>query len=196
MNIKRIWLVLPTLLLPYFMILVLCTVFFATDCSIFRFIMEDIFDGNGLLLIGTLLVFCLIATILNLIYFFVSIGRGWDVISMAKTAMIIKLIQIPAYIAIFVVGLACAITIFTFAVSILLFFLDCFTLFLTGLLNAAAIVGSVRKKVFVSKEVYVYVILQFIFCADVVASVIFYKQLKKRMAGGNKNDRFVDSKGV
>lgn len=101
--------------------------------------------------------------------------------------MITKLIQIPSYIVIFVLGVLLTITIFTFAFSILMFFFDYLTLIMTGLINSAAVINASRKKaVSFGKNIWI-IILQFVFCADVVASIIFYIKIKN-IRRYSKND--------
>ena len=180
MNKKRIWLTIPTALLPYLGLFTLATILFSTRNPFFEFIMESVFHSNAINVVATLLFCCIITTALSILCFVTSIFKGWDALSMAKSAMIIKVIQASAYALIFVLGISLAITIFTIPFSIGLFLLDCLTLFLTGLVTTAAVVNSVRQGVFKCKEVIWVIILQLVFCADVVASMVFYFRLRER----------------
>lgn len=99
---------------------------------------------------------------------------------MAKSAMITKLIQVPAYTTILVLGVLLAITAFTIPFSIGLFLFDSLTLFLTGLLTAAAAINAVRQGFVTAMDCVLIMVLQFIFCIDVVASIILYLKLRKR----------------
>lgn len=187
MNKKRIWLVIPTLILPYFVLLMLATLFFSTSNPFFEFIAMYVFRSNALIMISVLLAYCIIAAALSIICFAVSIRKDWDALSLAKSALIIKLIQVPAYIAIFVLGLMFAITIFTFAFSIFFILIDCLTLALTGLLTVSSVINAVKNGTIRIKEVIWVIILQFVFCADVVASIIYYKKLRKRIKTENES---------
>lgn len=182
MNKKRIWLILPTTLLPYIALCSLATIFFSTKLPLFESIMEHVFQNNGLLLITALLFFGLLAAVSSGICFFLSIRKGWDALSLAKTAVIIKLLQIPAYGLICVLGVLFSVTIFTFAFTIGLFLFNCLTLVLTGLLTVSATINAGRQHNFTLRESFWFVILQFVFCADVIAAIAFYFTLRKRIA--------------
>ena len=178
MKNKKILLAIPSIILPYVLLLVLFTIFSGSGNPISRFIIEDIFAGNGLLLFLAFCIFTFISFVLNIIFFVLSITKKWDELYLAKVAMITKLIQIPSYIVIFVLGVLLTITIFTFVFSILMFFFDYLTLIMTGLINSAAVINASRKKaVSFGKNIWI-IILQFVFCADVVASIIFYIKIK------------------
>lgn len=179
MNAKRSLLILPALLLPYVALLALAVIFFSADLPMLARLMESVFNNNALILMAALLGYCLIAAALSIFCFFQSICKKWDALSMAKTAVIVKLIQIPAYIAVFVVGVLCTITVFTIPFTVGMFLLDCVTLFLSGLLTIAAVINAVRRGDFPFKHVFWIILLQFVFCADVVASIVLYKKLKK-----------------
>lgn len=182
MNKRRIWFLIPTALLPYLLLLALATIFFSNEHPFFEWIMESVFRNDGIRLIAALLLFGILAAVLSAVCFLVSIRKGWDAQSLAKSAMIIKLIQAPAYILIFVLGVVLAITLFTIPFSIGLFLMDCFTLLLTGLLTAAAAINAVRQGFFQPKEVIWIVVLQLVFCADVVAAIVFYLRLRKKVS--------------
>lgn len=101
-----------------------------------------------------------------------------DAAARAKTAMTVKLVQIPAYIAVFVSALLLLLTPFTFGFSILLFLADCLSVFTSGLIGLSAVLAGKREGLLAGKRVFWYGLLQFVFCADVVASVLLYRKLK------------------
>ena len=179
MNPKRIWLLLPTIILPYFALLLAATVFLSTYLQAFELVMERVFHENGLYILVVLLVFCLIAVVLSITFFLLSIRKNWNPVSLAKYAMVIKWMQVPAYIAILVFGLILAITLFTIPIAILFVLIDCLTLLLTGLLTISAAVNTMRQGIFQRKEILLIIILQFVFCLDVFATTVFYRKLRK-----------------
>ena len=179
MNKKGLLIVIPILLLPYFVLFALATIFFSTKLTFFNWIMESVFQGNALYIIAALLIYCLLATVLSVVCFVVSIFKKWDALSLAKIAMLVKLIQVPAYLLIFILGVLFAITIFTFPFSIGLFLIDCLSVFSTGLWAASAVIITIRQGTFKPQEVFWAIILSFIFCVDVVSSVVFYIKLKR-----------------
>ncbi len=171
----------PALILPYVALLSLALIFFSSKVAIFDSVMENVFNNNGLLLIGVLLLFFVISAVLSVVFFVISIRNGWNALSLAKTAMIVKLIQIPAYVLIFILGVLLAITIFTLPFVLLLFLVDCFSLFSSGAIAVSAMINSVKQGEFKLKEVIGFIISQFIFCADVVMAIVFYKKLKRKL---------------
>ena len=135
---------------------------------------------NIFFLIGALLFCCLIAFVVSVVYFAVALCKRWDALTLAKYAMILKLSQIPTYTAIFVLAVPFVVSVITIPFAIGLWWFDCFTLFLSGIFMVAAIINTVRQGMFTSREVCWFVILQFFFCADVVAAIVFYLRLKKK----------------
>ena len=177
---KKLWLLIPAICIPYLALFTLATLFFSAETPFFGFLMESVFQNNLFLLLGPLGFFCLLVLTVSIVYVVLSVRKGWDALTLAKYAMILKLTQVPAYVVIFVLGVLLAITIFTIPFAIGLWLLDCFTLLISGLFMLAAVVNSVRQDVFESREVCWYAILQLFFCADVVATVVFYRKLKKK----------------
>ena len=54
----------------------------------------------------------------------------------------------------------------------------------------SSVIIAIRKNIFTFKEVFWVILLQFIFCADVIASVVFYIKLKRLM---NEKQHLKDS---
>lgn len=180
MNSKRIWLMMPAATMLYLMIALLLFVFFGTQVSWISHIMEKVFQNNALPVLAALLLHAVGALALSVVCSVLAIVKKWDALSLAKAAMILKLAQIPAYVAIFVLGVFLFIAIWTIPFVILFVMVDYLVLVMTGLLNTAAVIGAVREKAMPVKSVIWVMVLQLVFCADVVASVVFYKQLKKQ----------------
>lgn len=179
MNKKLCLISVPIVLVPYLALFTLSTIFFSTKVPFFNWIMESVFDGNGLYLIAALLLYCILTAALSVVCFFVSISNNWNALSLAKFAMIIKLAQIPAYLCIFILGVIFAISIFTIPFSIGLFIFDCLSVFTTGLFVTSSVITTIRKNVFTFKEVFWVILSQFVFCADVISAVAFYTKLKR-----------------
>jgi len=179
MNKKLFLISFPIVLVPYLALFALATVFFSTDLPFFNYIMESVFDSNALYLIAALFLYCILTGILSIVCFFVSIYKKWDAISLAKTAMIMKLVQVPAYVLLFALGAVFVITIFTIPFSIGLFVIDCLSVFMTGLFVVSSVIATIKSNTFTLKEVIWVILLQFIFCADVISSIVFYIKLKR-----------------
>ena len=190
MNKKLFLYSVPIVLVPYLALFALAAIFFFATVPFFRWLMETIFDNNALYLIAALFLYCLLAVVLSVVFFFVSIRKNWDALSLAKFAMIVKLIQAPAYLCIFVLGCLFLVTIFTIPFTIGLFLIDCLSVFITGLFVISSVIIAIRQNIFTFKEVFWVILLQFIFCADVIASVVFYIKLKRLM---NEKQHLKDS---
>ena len=179
MQKSQLWHLIPVAVFPYVILFSLATLFMGTRVDLFRWIMDSVFHGNMFALFGCVLLFGVLAGALNIVCFIFALQKQWDALSLAKTAMVIKLVQVPAYILIYVLGVALLITIFTIPFSIALFVLDCYTLYLTGTIAVAAWINAGREGLINRKQCIWFIILQFIFCADVFATIFFYKKLLK-----------------
>ncbi len=176
---KKVFLrMIPAMLLPYLILFSYVVIFNYTDILLFDQIMEKVFDNNALILLGVLFIYCFITSIFSIISFAQSLRGKYDAKSLTKAALIVKLIQLPAYITIFVVGVIFVLSIWMIPFTIILFLIDSLTLILTSLFSLSGIIVSVKNGTFEFKEVILFAILQFIFCADVVSLFIFYKKLK------------------
>lgn len=178
MNKKLLIISVPMVLLPYLTLFALATIFFSTKLPFFNYIMESVFDSNALYLIAVLLFFYILTGVLSIVCFLVSIYQKWDALTLAKTAMIIKLAQVPAYVLIFAFGVIFLMTFFTIPFSIGLFIIDCLSVFMTGLFVISSVIATIRSNTFTRKDVIWVILLQFVFCADVISSVIFYIKLR------------------
>ena len=171
-----------SLLLPYFSLLTLSMVFFSNDSPFLGQLLEAVFGGNPLLLLAAFFVYAILTAVLGTVCFVGGLKKEGNPLALAKTAVILKLLQIPAYVLIFAFGVLLVLAIFTYPIAFLLFVLDYVSLVLSGFWVLAAGIYAVRQGVFQSKdEISRLMILQFVFCADVVASIVFYKKLKKRL---------------
>ncbi len=179
MNSKRIWFMIPAVIFPYLILASLAIIFFSTTNPIATYIMVNLLNSNALNLLFIVLIYAVIALMLSIICFALSIYKNWNSLSLAKTVKIIKLIQIPAYVTIFALGLIFLLAIFTAPFTFLLFVFDCVTLMMTGLLCTSAVIIATRQNLIEFKNYFWVIILQFFFCCDVVASIIFYFKLKK-----------------
>ena len=142
-------------------------------------LMEVLFQNNIWYYLLAFLGYLLLAFGLCLGGFGLALGKRWDAASLAKTAWIVKLIQIPAYLAIFVLGVIFLTSIFLFAFTLVLMLLDYVSILMSGMLCSAAVInGSRSGKIRLKSNIWI-IILQFIFCADVIAAGFCHHRLKK-----------------
>ena len=50
---------------------------------------------------------------------------------------------------------------------------------MTGLFVVSSVIATIKNNTFTLKEVIWVILLQFVFCADVISSVVFYIKLKR-----------------
>ena len=123
---RRVLFLLPAILSPYlligFFVLMYCSPLFV----------HTVAGGNIFVVIAVLFAFFFIAVISTVLYFILALTQRWDSLSVAKTAMLIKLIHIPAYVIIFVLGFLFVLTIWLMLFTVLLAILDYVFLLMTG----------------------------------------------------------------
>lgn len=175
MNAKRIWLVIPAASAIYLLLFSLVLIFFSPEIP---YIMEHVFNNNALILLLVVLLYGLVAACTTMICFILALIKKWDALSMAKTVMIVKIVQFPAYAITLVLAVIFLITIFTWPLSILMGFCAYFSLMMTGFLQSAAVILAIREKKVRFRNSFWVILLQFIYCANLVASIIFYVKLR------------------
>lgn len=162
------------------------SVLFALYCMFSGFLMHSVFQSNGFLLLLAVLLFWVVSLGCAVATCVMSLARKWDSYELARANMILKLIPVPAYILIFLLGCVFLITIFTFAISIILMLLDGMAIVLSGLIGVAAVKRNHSDKILSTKEMVAHGILQFVFCADVVSAiVVFCKARRAKKQRGN-----------
>lgn len=154
------------------------SILFVIYCIFSGFLMKTVFDNNVYLCLLFLIALWVLSLICAILICVISRVQRWDSFEVVRISMLIKLIQIPAYVLIFLIGSVCLFTIFTFAISFVLMLLDCMAILLSGLIGISAVKRSHTEGVLSTKELFIHGILQFIFCADVVSSVIVFRKTK------------------
>lgn len=176
MNIKRFWLTLPIILFPYaFAGFFVAMWFCAGNGGPMLFFYENML--LFLAVIGVLMIMAIVCAVICLV---LGLTGKWDSLSLMKCAMIIKLIHIPAYIVIFIWGFIFFITIWLMVFTLVLAFVDYIILLTTTSLSLTAAINSQREGKCTFKGNIWFIILQFIFCTDVITAVIYYFILKKK----------------
>lgn len=179
MKNRKCWWLLPITVFPYAILFSLATLFLANRVELFTWIMVLFINDNIFFLFAVCVLFLgVLSGVLSIVYFVSALRKKWDALFLAKTAMVIKLVQVPAYILIYVLCAALFVSVL-FPVSFLLLLLDCYTLYLTGTISVAAGINAGREGLINRKQCIWFIILQFIFCADVFATIFFYKKLLK-----------------
>lgn len=160
----------------YLVIILLVLIFSHNKMT--EWLWENIFFNNVYIPLFLILQFGIIMYIVNFVFIVRAWNGTWGARELAHVNMLVKLIQIPAYIFIFLAGLACLITIFTMGISIALVFLDGFCIGMTGLLGIAAFRNMEREGRISKTRQVIYSIGSFVFCVDVILAIVGYRRSK------------------
>ena len=139
----------------------------------------QLLGNNAYNLIIPVALFIVVTVILTIVCFIFSQAKKWDAYALAKTMTIIKTIHIPAYVAIFVVAVFCALTVFSLPFTVLFAVFDYILLVMSGIMTSSAVALAIKQNPQISKKYYFLVALQFVYCIDVVATWILYLKLKR-----------------
>ena len=169
---KKYFLSIPIILFPY-------TLLGALHCLYTGFLMESLFGNNGFLLLGAVVLCAAIAFLFSLLLGALAVAKKWNAKGMALCNMIIKLCQIPAYIAIFVLGVVFGISVLGLPFVAVFFLCDVAAIVTSGLVGAsAAYVGFLEGKLLKSDAI-IYALCQFIFCIDIIFCILLYVRIRK-----------------
>ncbi|MBD5548337.1 MAG: hypothetical protein HDQ97_13205 [Lachnospiraceae bacterium] len=132
------------------------------------------------------MVLTLVVYISNIIY--ACICKGEDsYYHLAFWNMLIKLIHIPFYLGVFLVGavflLVAVVPIFTFMAPLMilfLFFVDVFLMITSSMYGVSALVRASKKQVVSKTYAIINIILQFLFIADVISAIVLYIKVRKK----------------
>ncbi len=170
---KKVLLLTPAALLPYGVIF-MGYIFFLRFETI-----DTVFGGEPLYFFAALAAMFIFSVTVTVLAFILSLVQKWECLTLARLVMIVKLIHIPAYVLIYFCSIIFGVTVFLFAVNLLLFIFDCIFIGMTGLLATSSVVLAVQQKKWASSDAVWPILLQFVFCIDVVASIVFYIKLRK-----------------
>ena len=142
----------------------------ALHCLFTGFGMDTVFGGGiGLLLaLGA----AVLAAAASAAVLCIRLLRPEPLPQAARISLGIKLAHIPAYLALFALGLMFLVTIFTIGFTLFIVFWDCLAIAFSGAVGTAAAYRCYRGGILTRTEWIVHTVLQFVFCADVVSAVI------------------------
>ena len=124
-------------------------------------------DLEAYILIGLLFILPLVCNIV-----FIVLSRKDDPNKLISSALIIKLLHIPSYVIIFIMGLISSLMIFMTLPLILMFILfDYIVLSTSSFVSVFALAKNIKKNKILS---IVALICQFFFCADVISLFVLW----------------------
>lgn len=167
---KKVILVLNTIF-PYLVLSLLILVFgYGRGITFIDSVWENIFSKTIVIPVLLLLVIIAVTYILNIVYMIYAL-KSHKNMSLTKANMIVKLIQIPAYVLIFIIGVICAVTILMIPISLLLFIIDILSVGMTGMFAAVAFANMRKNGIIEKNEQIKSSVLSFVFCVDVLVAV-------------------------
>ena len=186
---KKNWWLAPIVLLPYLILALMISlvVMFADPEFSLPISNENIRNGTTIILLGLLILYMLTA-VCTISFSVKGIRKKWEPLQLAKTAMIVKLIQIPAYLFFGVCGFLCTITVFGTLITLLIFLVDYMILILTAILTATAAINGFKQGNLSKAACICFILLQFVFCLDVVVTIACYCLIRKGRTGGYPYD--------
>lgn len=101
--------------------------------------------------------------------------------------MLIKLIHIPFYLGVFLLGvlslLVMVVPVFIFLSPVLifsLFLVDAFLMITSSMYGVNALIRAGKRQIVSKKYVVINIILQFLFVADVISAIVLYIKVRKK----------------
>lgn len=170
-------LLIPTIMFPYLIVLVL----------VIYFILGNMFESframfsNNINVIGTgLFAFLILAIFSNIV--FITSSKFTEASKIIKAALIVKCIHIPTYILIFFFGLLLGLMFFmTIPLILFLVFLDIITLCLSNMISVYAIGRALKEEgCNLTVPLFISLVCQFIFCADVISIFVINKLIGRK----------------
>lgn len=158
----------------YLTALLMVLLFTGGKSQITTFIWEYLFHNNVFVPLGFILIFGMSMYIINILFFLKARNGNWRALELTRTNMVVKLIQIPAYLLIFGMGLLCTLMIFTIGITFVLILLDAFAIGMTGLFAATAFYNLKKEQKITGTMQALYTFASFLFCMDVIAAIIGY----------------------
>jgi hypothetical protein len=140
--------------------------------------MDTIFNNNAFSFLFILIIVFVAALVCALAVFITGFTKKKNSLEVLRINMIIKLIHVPAYLLIFVFGLLCTLTIFTIGINIVLIIFDGMTIILSGLIGIGGIIRGLRENKISIKKAVLHGMLQFVYCADIISSIVIYRTVK------------------
>ncbi|MBO4456549.1 MAG: hypothetical protein J5802_02385 [Butyrivibrio sp.] len=105
-----------------------------------------------------------------------------EAVSLAKLQMILRLVQIPAYIVIFLLGVILVFTFFGLVMAMILAVIDGISIALTGTASIAVYAHLLKNNLITKKQFIGYSILSYIYVLDVIASILCYTNVKRKIS--------------
>lgn len=171
MKMKRYFPLILVMFFPYFV------PFFGTLGLLIKPLGKIVFAGEGALLLVSCFYLYIIALICSLLVLVVSLIKKRDSQEMLHTNMVVKLWHLPAHLVIFFVALYSG-TVHAHPFADIFFFLNGAIVFLSGWVGLGGLIRGFCEKKISLRMLIVHGVLQFVFFADIVSSILVSKKVK------------------
>ena len=159
---KKFLLALPTVLFPYIpLILIVSGVWLPVAIAIAA-------------------VMFFVTLIFTVLYYVFAFKHKWETKTLALFSMLVKLLHIPAYIMLFVVGLGGMLMVKLIAVTLFVVIFDWLLMFLSGVLTLPTYIKALKGHIITGFEAIILSVFSFIFCIDILFAVVAYILISKR----------------
>ena len=146
---------------------------------VFGFLISESYSAEDFaiyILLGFVALFLFLPLICNTI--FIILSRNDDPRKLLRVAFIVKIVHIPSYVIIFLLGLGASIMFFmTFPLILMFVLFDCLVLFISSSISVFALAKNIKNNKSLS---IVALVCQFIFCADVISLLVLQIVSKKQ----------------
>lgn len=163
----------------YFIAMLLVMIFDANDNKFLGIIWEYCFGNSIVTPLVILFILGIVLFLLNIVNCIKILRSKDDAGDIVKLHFIVKIIQVPAYVLIFIVGLMCMITIFTIGITIVLMLLDMFSVVLTGIYGLAAFQKMKKEETIDQTTQVIWSVGSFVLCVDVAIAVMAFLKEKR-----------------
>ncbi len=157
----------------YMIVLVIFMIFRSNKNVFFEYMMHDVFH-DSLIFILIPVFFSVIQGVLSIVFVILSAAGKVKLDGIPRTNMIMRMLQLPAYVMMFVYGLLCLITIFTFGISIGIIVLEFLGLITSGLYAISTFIYMKREGKITAKGQVLLSIFSFFYLSDYIASIVAF----------------------
>ena len=168
---------LPVMFYPYIYMICVVTFYYINDVA------SELYEEASL----GMFIFAIICNLYVLIVVIVNLIRAikgkWNAIELVKLNMIIKLVHVPAFVFHFLLGMA-GLVASVWGIGFIMWavLIDLLTIGLTGMIGLSASVSCRKEGMLTNPMAFLYAVLSYIYCVDVISAIAFYVKLRK----GNK----------
>lgn len=167
------------ILFIYLIMLFPLFIFFGSKISTLDNIWNNLFNNNVFIPLALIIIFYFISLILNIIYCVKTINSNIELNDLIKSNRTVKLIQMPAYIIIFILGVICILAILTIPFAFVLAFFSFASLLMSGIYAVTCYKKLKDKAIISNKSFILYSLLSFVYIADLFVAIIVYKKYYK-----------------